>query len=328
MVSKDYYISECCGRLFGKEERFFLMGIAILWIFFFHIYCWYKGGLPWWIYFFSEGQIGVDMFLFLSAYGLEASLSRNNLWIFYKNRAKRILPVYSLFLCIIFVFFIKGISFSSIILQCVTHITGISLFQTPDFFPTNFEFDWFTPAIILFYVLYPLISKIAFYISSKSINIEIIFLFALCSIGLFSLRFIHLPIYAFLYRIPIFFLGSLTFIHINKNEYKQILILYFSFLIFGLLSNQHWFLSSSIVPSLFLLYSLIQGNRPFHKTIAIIGRHSYEIYLAHIIPITNFFMLKNCDNIYIYIIIAILWTLVLTLLLVFFKKIITQIKKY
>ena len=86
MDSKNNYIENCRIRVFDKGNRSYLMGIAILWIVLLHLYCWFQGKLPWWIYFFSDGQTGVDIFLFLSAYGLEASYRKNGWSIFYKKR--------------------------------------------------------------------------------------------------------------------------------------------------------------------------------------------------------------------------------------------------
>lgn len=70
----------------------YLMGIAMLFVVVFHAFCWIYnpvGG-------FNIGYVGVDMFLFLSGFGLASSFEKNKLSIFYKNRLKRIYPMYSL----------------------------------------------------------------------------------------------------------------------------------------------------------------------------------------------------------------------------------------
>ena len=151
-----YFSNKYSERIFNKDGRSYFMGVAILWIFIFHFYIWYEGTRPWWIYFFSEGQTGVDIFIFLSAYGLEASYKKNGIKKYFKNRAKRILPVYILFLTTLFVFFTNNVPIISITSQCIGQLTGLSLLHGPDFFSTNFEFDWFTPALIILYALLPL----------------------------------------------------------------------------------------------------------------------------------------------------------------------------
>lgn len=311
------------NRVFDKSNRFYLMGIAILWIVFLHFYCWFQGKLPWWIYFFCDGQTGVDLFLFLSAYGLEASYRKNGWSIFYKNRAKRILPVYCIFLILLFGLFIKDVPINEILKQSIAQITGISLLQEPEFFSTHFEFDWFTPAIITYYALFPAVSYVLNFITKRNIKSEIILFIILIIIGLYALRNIQLPIKLLLYRLPIFALGVITFIHIENKQTKRLLVCYMVMIIGGLLGNQHWFLTSSIIPSLLLMYSMIDGQRPFNKAISLIGRHSYEVYLAHIFPVTNFFMLNIFDNIYIFIATTIIWTIVVASIFSTFQRFIS-----
>lgn len=321
------YIDTCINRVFGKVCRSYLMGIAILWIFAFHFYCWFKGELPWWIYFFSEGETGVDIFLFLSAYGLEASFKRNGIKKFYSNRARRILPVYFLFLIILFVIFLRDVPFNRIITLCFAQLTGLSLIQDPDFFPTEFEFDWFTPALIIYYALFPLISRALNIITKKKIVIEIITLTILIFISLLALRNVHVPAKLFLYRLPIFMLGVISYIHLINKDLNRLFIMYVIAFFGGLFSNQHWFLTSASVPILLTVYSLIQGYRPLYKQISFIGRYSYEIYLAHIIPVTNFINLYIFDNIYLHIFTTIVWTIIVATIFSYYQKYINTILK-
>ncbi len=310
MESFDTYINNCRDRVFSKENRSYLMGIAIIWIVCLHFYCWFQGKLPWWVYFFSEGQTGVDIFLFLSAYGLEASFRENGWKSFYMNRAKRILPVYSLFLFSIYGIFFNNIPIGNVLKECIAQLTGLALFQKPDFFSANFEYDWFTPALILFYLLFPLISWGLNSLAKKKCTAEIITLIILIIISLFALRYIQGSFKAFLYRLPIFALGASTYIHLENRQTNRLFTLYVIMIVGGFLSNQHWFLSSSFVPASILVYSMVQSQQPFKKMISAIGRHSYEIYLAHIFPVTNFFMLYVFDNIYLFIIATIIWTVI------------------
>ena len=316
----DHYISICKENVFGKNGRFYLMGIAMTWIFIFHFYCWYQGTRPWWIYFFSEGQTGVDIFLFLSAYGLEASYRKNSCWRFCKNRIIRILPSCSLFLFILFVFFQNDIPLIRVALQCLGQLTGLSLFQDKSFFSTDFSFDWYTPAIIILYAFYPFISYILNTITKKRIAIELVFLILLILFSILSLRITHLPVRWLLYRIPIIVLGGVSYIHLKDNNLNRLLYLYIVAFIGGWLSNQHWILSSLIVPVFLTVFSMLRIHYPFYNFFCVIGRHSYEIYLAHIFPVTNFLKLYVFENFYIYILITVLWTIVITTIFCIFQN--------
>ena len=80
-VSK-HLISNSLQSLF--ENRTETMGIAMLMVLLYHL----KGT---WFY---PGFLGVDIFLFLSAYGLSRSYKTNTLGIFYKRRLNRVVPLY------------------------------------------------------------------------------------------------------------------------------------------------------------------------------------------------------------------------------------------
>ena len=90
-------MNENIDRIFGKDNRTYLMGLSISWIVIFHVYLWCNmSGIPtsWWIELFDKGALGVDIFLILSAYGLEASVEKNTLGRYYMNRIKRFTTVH------------------------------------------------------------------------------------------------------------------------------------------------------------------------------------------------------------------------------------------
>lgn len=297
------------NRVFGKENRFYLMGLSIIWIVLMHFYSWFQGKLPWWIYFFNEGQTGVDILFFLSAYGLEASLRKNSWSSFYRNRIKRIIPVYMLFLIFLFSLFYNNIRLEDILRQCFAQLTGLSLFKEDSYFSTNFLFDWFTPALIIYYLLFPFISYGLNMLLHKYSSVEIPLFISIIIFCIFAIRFVHFPIIALIYRIPIIYLGAVTYIHIKNKNINRIFLLYIISFIGGLLSNKVYFLTSVIMPSFLFVFSLVQIKYPFFKTISYIGHHSYEIYLAHLFPVTNFFMQYIFKDIFVYILVTIVWTI-------------------
>ena len=71
-------MNEVANKVFGKENRTYLMGIAILWIVFFHFYFYFDmSGIETksWIKMFNKVSLGVDVFLLLSSFGDIQSVS-------------------------------------------------------------------------------------------------------------------------------------------------------------------------------------------------------------------------------------------------------------
>lgn len=78
-----------------------IMGMAIIWVVMFH----YRLQAPILSVISNYGYAGVDFFMFLSAFGLYYSMSKNdNVMMFYKKRFLRIFPTYFIigFLCTYF----------------------------------------------------------------------------------------------------------------------------------------------------------------------------------------------------------------------------------
>ena len=130
----------------------FLMGFSILWIMAFHLAMF--GGLSHISVvnlFLGTGYWGVDIFFFLSAYGLCYSFNNYGLKEFYIHRVKKLFPIYLLFLVLLFLFFpaTRGDSWLSVLLL---QITGVATFA-------NLQIEWFIPDLILLYITFPLLYK-------------------------------------------------------------------------------------------------------------------------------------------------------------------------
>lgn len=146
-----------------SEYRTSLMGFAMLWIMLYHIGIdiSYLNPLT------RSGYLGVDIFIFLSSYGLYYSMKNNKTSIinFYKKRLIRILPTY--YIVLILMFIISGVSAGSLdfnkLLQDVSFI-GF-------FFPCLkwSYFLWYIPAIIFLYFLFPLLFRWLSYIKRPDI---------------------------------------------------------------------------------------------------------------------------------------------------------------
>ena len=89
--------------MFGKNTRYYWMGIAIMLIVLCHIqYTCIWNGIGYKIinFLFRNGDCGVEIFLLISVYGLCYSYCSNSLKDFYIRRFIRIFPMYILFLII------------------------------------------------------------------------------------------------------------------------------------------------------------------------------------------------------------------------------------
>lgn len=187
-----------------SKYRGAVMGIAALWILFFHE--WQKlivEGSPLFggkldqfeAYIQRIGFCGVDIFLFLSGIGLVFAIGKSNIFLFYYRRLKRVfLP-----------FLIVGI------IRCVTEKWEMSVFWKNvlciNFYQNNmYSFLWFVPAIMTLYLLFPLYYKIFSKASDK-----LVFTGAIIMIWLFLSVFLRAAprqdLYGFTNRIPVFLFG-------------------------------------------------------------------------------------------------------------------------
>lgn len=125
---------------FIAQHRASIMGISILMIMLYHQTWFYDGAI--WEYSHLTGRWGVDVFLFLSGWGIVHSLRKNTIKKFYVNRCVRLWPI-----CIV-----------SGLLQVVLNSIG---FEGSSGFPVVLTclgmFKWFIMAVCLFYAVSPLL---------------------------------------------------------------------------------------------------------------------------------------------------------------------------
>lgn len=140
------------------------MGIATLMIVFFHMSANLEA-IPF-LYFLKQiCDLGVDIFLILSGYGIYCSLNKRlKLGVFYNKRFLRIIPEY---LCI-------GILWYALINLVMNHNGFISFFK--DITLLSYWLDgtlssWFVATILVFYIISPIVFEL---IKKQSIYIWII----------------------------------------------------------------------------------------------------------------------------------------------------------
>lgn len=271
------------------QYRSVWMGIAILWVVFYHVRIVWQEPLNT-IRKVSYG--GVDLFLFASGIGCYYSLSRDgDLLRFLKRRFLRIIPVYWFFL--LFWCTVKmltgGIPVSAIIgnFLCIQTFT----------YRGN-DFNWYISAIWLLYFLAPFFKEAADRMSS----------WVQCGLMLLVLLLFSIPfgesraLITTMTRIPLFFLG-VYFGKLAKNGAVLTKSLFAGamislFLGLGLLfyfleyhadklwNGLYWYPFLLIIPGMCLLISCICQAvriRPLQKGLAFLGKYSFEIYLVHVL---------------------------------------------
>lgn len=186
-----------------------LMGIAILWVMFYHSS--FQLTPDSFLYQIKRiGYGGVDIFLMLSGLGLYYAYNKYNNWmLFYKKRFLRIIPTY---LPVVFIFGILFYLIHKITLSnFIMNLTTLSFW-----FNSKGRFDWYVPALLVFYLATPLF----FWFFARKNKY-----FVVISVGLFGIllgtllavtRFDYLLI--FTTRIPIFFIGFLMGYWINTGK--------------------------------------------------------------------------------------------------------------
>lgn len=264
------------------------MGVATLIVAFFHCYSYhfdkiipnaFLGKL--FNYLRSMGNIGVDVFLFLSAVGLYFSFSKDsNLKNFYKKRVLRIIPSIIIVASIYYLY--KGVS-------AERFIKGITLFS---FYLDGIRDFWYFALIIVLYILYPIFHKVI-----DKMNLSGLVCLLLISIGS-TLLLMNDPVTynkleIALTRVPVFLIGIYTGKQVmNKKEIPELSMIIFAilfivcnYLLFNFKFNPYIYvryiyclLGISIVVLISYLHSKI-SFKVSDKFLIFMGTYSMEVYL-------------------------------------------------
>ena len=271
-----------------SDNRAFLMGISILSIMLFH-QSWIWGWNPFFAFFHLYGNWGVDVFFFVSGFGLYYSLKKDgNVLSFYKRRITRIMP-----LCVV----------CGLLHYIADHIlpigqggypTGIHPITTD--WMTILSFDrWFIPVILVYYLVMPIL----FWAINKYGKIIMICVYLIAITGVF-----YFALSQYTSRFPSFCLGVIAaagMIRITTMiKFLGVLailtaMVYKLLLMRGLLGIHedgytYIILSFGIIV---LCYLLLKINvcalaekmsvvfSPARKSLCFLGKHTLELYLVH-----------------------------------------------
>lgn len=185
--------------------RSVLMGVAILWIMFYHAPTIITNPILQLIK--NRGFIGVDIFLFVSGYGLyHALLKKESIQTFYKKRFWRIFPAFFIVVTINYILS-PHINFTDYLIELTT--LGI-WFQRP-------FYAWYISILVLLYALFPF--YMTFFLKKPRlitcITILICFIISFIYIWIRPTSSIYL-----INRIPIFVTG-IFFAYLAKNNAKM-----------------------------------------------------------------------------------------------------------
>lgn len=269
-------------------NRSYILGIAILMIVVYHLFCWVYNPIGR----LNVGFVGVDLFLFFSGLGLTYSYEKNTIKEFYKRRVQKIYPPY-----LIVSILIIGITttsyrpLSDFIVKTFLQLSTLSYYVRPEE-----SIDWYLNSIFLFYLLFPL-----FYKLSKKYGMRLYWGTAIVVTAVLASLYawMHHPVYwkydCFISRIPIFCLG-ITF-GIRKFDEKRStkFALWILLFVLPLRHVSTTFSVSFLAPLLIILCSKLATRFPSRK-MEYLGKHSLEIYCASLIP---YVLMSFIDSVYI-----------------------------
>ena len=288
----------------SKVNRNYFMGIAIILVILHHIclLCereWNVDSFPFtWFYW---GQIGVDIFLFASAYGCCASWENNAWWRYLLHRVERIYPQYFVFLLICLVW---NYADSSILYKIKVVLCTMSGLAT--FYRFGVHIDWYIPSLIMMYLTLPFI-----YAGLKRANRGgqlIIITFVMLMIPL-CLK--QPPIYyAFVARFPVILCGMIAYI--NRKDIGFLVKLFSLAMILSLSTREDMVIHSMMVPLTLTALSVTSlDTMPLKEAFSFCGKHSLEIYLAQ--GIGYGCVISNiCDNKWISVVVMVTVTIAVT----------------
>ena len=261
----------------SRENRHYFMGIAIIAVFLHHLCirsqdAWGFCGFPFLP--FLNGNIGVDLFLFASAYGCCFSWENNKIWKYCKNRLLRIYPQYILFLLIVLTLFLKPHFFEGLRIF-VLSLLGLSAFNC-----FNVYVEWYVPALLIMYFV---IVPIAMCIKNKKVLMWCIVLL-LFACNIFS-RAID-P--AFAWRLPIIGMG--IYAYLCHGDKDSMMLFFPSMALLSICTNNAVLAHSMIIPLVMLCFSFVDLKQlPLCSVFTFIGNYSFSVFLAQTIT-TQFFM--------------------------------------
>lgn len=254
-----------------------LMGWAILWIMMLHFGFYRIAPLG---FIAQYGYAGVDIFMFVSGFGIFFSLNKpSQLLDFYRRRFIRIFPSYYLIGLIT-----SFILFHDTVVQYLFRYTTIGFWIGSDLFG-----DWYIPSIVLLYVASPIFKKA----NVKTLTLLITFLLLISFFLVEYDNIIRTDYYFFLYRIPVFLFGMICAYWCQKGYSMKwyYLVLLVGIPIFAILYPhfhevyRYKYFSVLFLLPFFLCFFVFVSKyiKIFNPFMHLLGKASLEIYLIQML---------------------------------------------
>ncbi|MCQ2256415.1 MAG: acyltransferase family protein [Bacteroidaceae bacterium] len=280
------------SSLFSKQYSNYWKGVAIVFVVLSHLVLrneiWFEYRVLKMM--FHDGRLGVNIFFFLSVYGLCFSYENSkNLISFYIKRIKRIYPMYLVFI----VLYLSLFGSSEYILTAICHFFGLVVLSP---FYGMME-EWYIPALTIVYIVFPLLYKVVEKISNlRHSTLCFCFLLFMCVYP--GYYFSNLFLHPFLSgRLGAIFSGIIAFF-LSRNMDSSKLMQYVTVLLFGGgvldLISPHDCMFGHTIPLLVSVPALLKTTHflPCNRFFSFCGEHSLEIYLAQHIGINTIYWQK------------------------------------
>lgn len=272
----------------GKYDRYYWMGLAMLWIVSFHLFTPVSNldSIPvtlrtWLSRLFGSGYLGVDIFLFISTYGICFSYVHNSFRTYILRRLRRLFPLFLLFI-IPYLYFIGGFSdWVSLSKATFLHITGLSVL-------TNMTYVWYVPATIFIYWSFPMWFAVVKRIMTSNLYAIILLLIGMLFLQQFTVPYVYWLMNP---RFVMIILGIATFFTQNNKNWdnqERLQFFLFSSLVAVVFANSKTEIIGMSIPLLFYLIDICKIKKIYKHTLSCIGKYTLEIYLAQCVVIEYF----------------------------------------
>lgn len=318
-----------------SKERTSLMGLAIIGIMFFHMSL-NLSTFPILFKIKALGNIGVDIFLFLSAIGLYYSCQKSyDIKKFYQKRILRIIPATIICLVPWYIYLVKT-GMTTSITRFLLDITSLG------FWIDGNNRGWYVAFIIVLYLIYPFLHKLISFNNYKENFIKCIAICILIVISNICVSFFFPNWYdgveLALSRIPIFIVGCfIAPLIYNEKELPWYYIIIFILIsiigiwliyncngvnVFSIKRYIYLFITISLIPIAALILNLINKSI-FNKLLKWFGKYTLEIYLIH----TQILTVLSQQSIYNLVIINIISAILSIILAVIIHNILESLLK-
>lgn len=282
--------------MFNKisEYRTPLMGVAMICVFMFHsVGDWMPHGV---YNILKHGDIGVDVFLFLSAVGLTYSITKNpNFIAFYKRRALRIMPSYWLIMTCVYLFVYAMVTMHVMpenyywMPHSVWQI--VQAYTTVGYWMNGIFYLWYVPAILGLYLLFP-------FVHYAFVSCRWTYVLALAPAAIIAFCPPNLEWYhnCLLYRVGIFFWGGIFAVEFLQKDRRigkaavyaaglLFLLFYVVRMWYGLPQLGNRIVEESMffiaLPCILVCLTSMFRFRCIEMSMAVVGKVSLEFYLIH-----------------------------------------------